>query len=205
MTVKIFNCEQNSPEWFACRLGVPTASNFKAIMAKGEGKTRRSYMYRLAAEIITGDTGENFQSQAMERGKILEDEARNLYEFTCDESLDRVGFVLNGIKGASPDALVGAKGGLEIKTERGDLLVDTILQDTFPTEHKPQVQGNIWTAEREWWDLIIYWPKMPLFRKRVYRDDAYIKTLDSEVSRFHAELQDVVARIKKLGPEPLAV
>lgn len=204
MTLQIFDCTQGEAEWFTCRLGVPTASNFKSVLAKGEGKTRRAYMYRLAAEIITGEPGESFTTQAMERGKVMEEEARDLYAFLSDEPLQRVGFIRNGIRGASPDSLVGKNGGLEIKTERGDLLVDTILQDKFPTEHKAQVQGNIWTAEREWWDLIIYWPKMPPFQKRAYRDDAYIKTLDEEVTRFHAELQEVVARLRKLGPEALA-
>lgn len=202
--IQIFDCDQGSPEWFACRAGIPTASMFSAIMAKGEGKTRRSYLHKLAAEIITGDPGESFQSQAMERGKVMEDEARALYEFLEDEPVQRVGFIRNGIMGASPDCLVGSRGGLEIKTQRADLLVETLLRDEFPSEHKAQVQGNLHVSDREWWDLMVYWPKMPPFRKRVVRDEAYIKNMDGEVARFHDDLQDVVRRLRAFGPEAIA-
>jgi hypothetical protein len=199
IVIKIFDCDQNSPEWFAARCGVPTASNFSAILAKGEGKTRKSYLNKLAAEIITGEAGESFTSQAMERGREMEAEARDLYDFLSDEPLHPVGFVLNGNKGASPDRFVGKNGGLEIKTQRGDLLVETLLADKFPSEHKAQVQGNLWVTEREWWDLCVYWPKMPLFLKRVTRDEAYIAALAVEVDRFHDELHQTVERIRRFG------
>lgn len=202
--MQIIDCEQGSDEWFKARLGVPSASNFSAILAKGEGKTRRSYMNRLAAEIITGEVGESFQSQAMERGKQMEDEARDLYAFIHDAPLQRVGFVLNGPKGASPDSLVGTAGGLEIKTQRADLLVETLSLDRLPPEHKAQVQGGLWVCEREWWDFVGYWPKMPLFVKRVTRDEPYITNLSGEVERFNDELSLLVERIRNYGNEAIA-
>ena len=55
MELEIFNCEQNSPEWIAARLGVVTASEFKAVMAKGDGKTRRKYLLTVVGELIGGD------------------------------------------------------------------------------------------------------------------------------------------------------
>jgi hypothetical protein len=168
MGLQIFDCDQGSPEWFACRLGLPSASNFSSILAKGEGKTRKTYLHRLAGEIITGEPAETFQSQAMERGKVMEEEARDLYAFVNDAPLQRVGFVRNGDKGASPDSLIQGNGGLEIKTQKAELLVGTILDGRFPSEHKAQVQGNLWVCEREWWDLVVYWPKMPLFVQRAY-------------------------------------
>lgn len=198
MAPRIIECQQGEPDWFAARLGIPTASNFSAILAKGEGKTRKAYLHRLAAEIITGETGETFTSQAMERGKVMEDEARDLYAFVTNAPLQRVGFVRNGDQGASPDSLVRGSGGLEIKTQRADLLVGTILDGRFPAEHKAQVQGNLWVCEREWWDLCIYWPKMPLFVQRAYRDEVYIANLADEVSRFNADLAKVVETLR--GP-----
>lgn len=196
--IEIFDCDQSSPEWFEARRGLPTASMFSAILAKGEGKTRKAYLHRLAAEIVTGDPGESFTSPVLERGKVMEAEARALYEFLADEPLQQVGFIRNGNKGASPDSLVGEKGGLEIKTQRGDLLVETLFKDQVPSEHIAQIQGNMWVSEREWWDLVVYWPRMPLFKKRVFRDDAYISTLSAEVDRFNNDLADTVARLKAL-------
>lgn len=199
MTIQIIDCEQGSETWFDARKGIPTASNFSSILAKGEGKTRLAYMRKLAAEIITGERGEDFTTQAMERGKVMEAEARALYAFVSDETPQQVGFVRNGPVGWSPDSLLGDKGALEIKTQRADLLIETILKDEFPSEHRAQCQGGLWVGQREWVDLCVYWPKMPLFTKRAYRDEIFIKNLASEVDRFLAELHDLVARIQNYG------
>jgi len=75
MTVEIIDCVQGSPEWFQARLGIPTASCFSQVLAKGEGKVRATYMRRLAGEIITGQSAETFKSEAMERGNQMEAEA----------------------------------------------------------------------------------------------------------------------------------
>ena len=53
--IEIINCDQGTPEWFAARVGIPTASRFSDILAKGEGKTRGRYLRDLAAEIIPSD------------------------------------------------------------------------------------------------------------------------------------------------------
>lgn len=199
MAVEIIECEQGSEQWHKCRLGLPTCSNFSAILAKGEGKTRRSYMMKLAAEIITGEASENFQSLAMERGKSMEAEARSFYSFMTDTTPNAVGFVRNGPVGWSPDSLIGEDGALEIKTQRADLLIETILKDEFPPEHLAQCQGGLWVGEREWIDLCVYWPKMPPFVKRAHRNSAFIKTLADEVERFRADLDSLVTRIKTYG------
>lgn len=201
MAPRFIECEQNSPEWYRERLGIPTASNFGAILAKGEGKMRKSYLHRLAAEIITGETVETFYNGDMKRGHDMESEARDLYAFVNDAPLQRVGFVRNGPNGASPDSLIGGNGGLEIKTQRSDLLVGTILDGRFPSEHKAQVQGTLWICEREWWDLCIYWPKMPLFIQRAHRDEAYIKNLADEVGRFNEDLAALVQTLRGCSDE----
>lgn len=195
--IQVFDCEQGTPEWLECRLGIPTASMFSAVLAKGEGKTRRSYMLKLASEIITGEPGETFQSAAMDRGKIMETEARALYSIIYDDPLTQVGFIRNGTKGTSPDSLVGDKGGLEIKTQRADLLIETLLKDQFPPEHKAQCQGFLWVAEREWVDICVYWPRMPLFVKRATRDEAYIAELSKAIDAFNAELGELVEKVRK--------
>lgn len=196
MTVQVFDCQQGTPEWFEARRGLPTASEFSSVLAKGEGKTRMAYMRKLASEIITGEIGESFTTAAMERGKVMEAEARDLYAFIHDAPLTQVGFLRNGQKGASPDSLSGDVGGVEIKTQRGDLLIETLLRDGFLPEHKAQCQGFLWVAEREWVDLVVYWPKMPMFVKRTYRDENYIKALSVAVDVFNSELRDLVAKVR---------
>lgn len=195
--IEIFDgIEQGTPEWHACRLGIPTASMFATVMAKGEGKTRREYMLRLLGERLTGESSETYSNGHMDRGKAMEDEAREMYEFMKDVECRRVGFIRNGGKGCSPDSLIGEDGGCEIKTKLPHLQLDVLLRDRLPPAHVAQCQGFLWVAEREWVDLVSYWPRLPLFVKRVFRDEDYIKNLASEVAAFNHELAELQDRFQ---------
>lgn len=202
--MQIFNCEQGTDEWFECRKGIPTASNFATVMAKGDGKTRSKYMRRLAGEILTGELAEQFSNVHTERGNAMEDEARQMYAFLESAEIHRVGFIRNGEKGASPDSLVGNNGGLEIKTALADIQIDRLERDRLPPEHKAQVQGNIWLSEREWWDFVSYSPRLPVLTIRVFRDDAYIAEMSKEIDAFNDELAALVERIRCYGMKEAA-
>ena len=197
--------EQGSEAWFRERLGLPTSSMFATVLAKGvgkaESKTRRTYLMKLAGEILTGEPMDAYSNHHMERGKIMEAEARGFYAFMQDAEPEPVGFIRNGDTGASPDALLGQDGLLEIKTKLPHLLIDLILKDKFPPEHKAQCQGQLWVAEREWLDLVVYWPKLPLFVKRVTRDEKYIEDLAAAVDDFNGDLQEMVGRIRRYEGE----
>lgn len=203
MSFEVIDCVQGEPDWYRARMGMPTASEFKTIIGikkdAREKITRHNYMLKLAGEILTGEPMESYSNQHMERGKILEEEARDLYAFTQDAELIRVGFIRNGSKGASPDSLVGKNGALEIKTALPHIVGDMILKDQFPPEHKAQCQGVLWVAEREWIDISVYWPKMPRFVKRAYRDEPYIKELSAAIDQFNAELHEMVEKIRRYG------
>lgn len=201
--IQIFDVDQGSEEWFAARAGIPTASEFSTVMASGKGgadsKTRRTYMLKLAGEIITGETVEGYTNAAMDRGHVMEPDARNMYALMTDAAPELVGFMRNGAKGCSPDALIGADGILEIKSKLPHLLIDILLRDEFPADHKAQCQGALWVAEREWIDIAVYWPKLPLFIKRAYRDEAYISTMSAAVDQFNDELAVVVDQVQRYG------
>lgn len=198
--LEIFDCKQGTDIWFECRRGIPTASKFSTVMAKGEGKTRTEYMRKLAGEILTGEPSEQFSNVHTERGTSLEEEARSTYAFITDTDPQLVGFMRNGNKGASPDSLIGINGGLEIKTALPHIQIDRLERDRLPPEHKGQVQGNIWISEREWWDFVSYWPGLPMLITRVYRDEEYIKQMSDEIERFNEELSALVARVRSYQP-----
>ena len=202
--MQIIDCDQNSEEWFEARRGIATASAFATVLAKGEGKTRRTYMLKLAGEIITGKPAEHFSNEHTERGHEQEPEARDLYAFETGAQLDRVGFIRNGRVGCSPDALIGDDGGAEIKTRLAHLQAELLLKGDVPTTHTAQLQGNLWVSRRKWWDFVSYCPGMPLFVKRVFRDEAYIQRLATEIDRFNAELDDAVAQIIARGARAAA-
>jgi hypothetical protein len=196
VTLQIIECEQGSEEWRLARCGIPTASRFSDILAKGEGKTRAKYLRELAAETLRGYPEPDAYSNAhMERGHEQEDEARALYALTY-APVRRVGFLRNGRAGSSPDSLVGEDGGLEIKSALGHIQVERITRGVVPPEHVAQVQGNIWISEREWWDFMSYSPDMPPFVVRAYRDEAYIAKLAAAVEAFNEELDALVSSIR---------
>jgi len=200
---QIIDCEQGTPEWYAARRGIPTASEFKTLLGiKKDARdkvTRRTYMLKLAGEILTGECMESYSNDHIERGKAMEAEARKLYEFMEDAEPQRVGFIVNGPKGCSPDSLIGKLRMLEIKTNLPHILIERLIKDEFPPEYKAQCQGALWVAEREEIDIACYWPKLPLFVKRAYREPAYIKELEAAVSSFNAELAETVERIRRYG------
>lgn len=202
--IQVFDCEQNTDEWRAARLGLPTASEFATVMAEGRkkgepSKTRHTYMLKLAGEILTGEPAETYTNAHMERGKVMEDEARQAYCFLTDADPQRVGFIRNGDKGCSPDSLIGDGGGLEIKTALPHIQIDRLLRGDLPAEHRHQVQGCLWVTEREWWDFVSYWPALPLLKVRVYRDNGFIAQMAGEVARFNDELAEMVEKIRRYG------
>lgn len=197
--VIIFDCAQNSPEWFSARLGIPTASEFSTVLAKGRGGgdsvTRRKYMLTLAGQIITGEMVQTWAgNEHTERGHAMEDEARRLYAFQHDKDPASIGFVRRGRAGASPDSTVDDDGLLEIKSKLPHLHLDVLEQGRLPPEHVAQVQGQLWVSGRSWCDFVSYWPKLPLFVKRVERDDVYIANLAQAVADFNGELDAIVAK-----------
>jgi len=192
--LEIFNCDQGTSQWFEARRGVVTASRFSDVLAKGQGITRRKYLLTLAGEAITGECAESFSNAHMERGHVMEADARNLYAFAHDVEPQLVGFMRRGRAGASPDSLIGEKGMLEIKSKLPHLQLDVLEKGKLPSEHVAQVQGQLWIAGRDWCDFVSYWPRLPLFCVRVERDEKYIETLAQAVADFVGELDTYIER-----------
>lgn len=199
--IQIIDVEQGSPEWFAARAGIPTASEFSTVLAKGKyggaSVTRAKYLRQLAGEILTGEPApEGYSNGFMERGKLLEDEARSLYAFMRDVEPERVGFIRNGNKGASPDSLIGTDAGLEIKVAIPAVQIERLQRGTLPTEHVAQVQGSMWVTERASWSFVSYCPKLPPLIIDVPRNEEYIATLAKAVDAFNEELEALVHSIR---------
>lgn len=175
------------------------ASAVKAARARGASpsQARLKYLRTLAGEIIRGTPeDEGFTNSHMERGKIMEDEARDLYAFARGVDPIRVGFIRNGNAGASPDSLIGDDGGLEIKTALAHIQIERLQKATLPSEHVAQVQGGLWITGRSWWDFVSYSPGLPPLIIRVERDEAYIAQLAKAVEAFNQELDNIVQSIR---------
>lgn len=202
--LQIFDCDQGTPEWHAARAGIVTASVFSTVLAQGRGggpsETRKKLLYQLAAERITGEHVPTWNGNAhTERGKAMEDQVRDLYEATSAHPVRQVGFIRRGNIGASPDSLVGDDGLLEIKTKLPHLQIEAVMAGVLPSEHVAQVQGQLLVTGRQWCDFRSYWPGLPQLRVRVYRDLAYLSTLNAALAQFNHELDQLVEKIRGMA------
>lgn len=196
--MKIIECVQNTPEWLAARVGIPTASAFdKIVTSKGEpSKQREKYLFRLAGEAVTGTPEETYQNAAMLQGNEREAEARAYYDLTKGVEVEKVGFCLADGYGCSPDGFVGKDGMVQFKCPLLSTHVGYLLENKFPLDYFQQVQGELFVAEREWSDFVSYFPNIRPFVIRVKRDEVFIKKLKIELEIFCEELKTIIAKIK---------
>lgn len=200
---------QGTPEWFALRINKATASEFSAVLAKGQGKTRAAYLKRVVAEALTGKPIETKAYGAwaanLDRGTEQEALARWAYELATESSVHQVSFIEHDAMaaGCSPDGLVLArKRGAEIKCVIPTVQMDTILAGDYPSEHKAQIQGSMWITGYAEWDFCSYSPDMPTHLRTyiftVKRDEDYIANLEREVRAFLVEKDAMLARLMNM-------
>lgn len=198
---------QGGADWLRERAGHATASCFCDILAvsKRDGKplkAREDYLMQLVVERVTGEPVQSASSFAMQWGTEAEPYARAAYEIETGATVREVGFVKHPVHawvGASSDGLVGAKGGIEIKSPHNSAIHLLTWENGMPEHHKPQVFGQMWILGLDWIDFCSYDPRMQsgaehlkLYRQRIERDDKYIAELEYSVLEFLAEVQDKV-------------
>jgi len=201
----ITDIQQGTPEWLALRLGIVTCSELDSLLVNGKGEAgfgagAFTYMNTLIGERITGELADPFTgNRHTERGHELEGAARILYEDREEVKTTQVGIILNHGIGYSPDSLVLEEGLTEIKTKLPKLQVEVILGGEIPKEHVAQCQGGLWVSERDWIDFVCYWPGMPLFIKRAYRDEVMIRKLSERVKTFYEILDERMNKVLGLA------
>ena len=190
----IVECEQGSRRWIETRLGIPTASQFSKIVTP-TGKlsaSREGYLGELLAEWCLGEERGADQTEWMERGKVLEEDAFNFYAVREDADPQKVGFCFRDKKrlvGCSPDALVGENGLLELKCPIAGKHLTYLFRKECPKEHYAQVQGQLWVTQREYCDFMSYHPGLPPFILRCFPDEKYQEALNEAIPRFCEELE----------------
>ena len=211
--MRIFDCEQNSAEWFWARTGRITASRMCDLMATlkrgGEAASRRDYRAQLVAERLTGKTEDRYLSKEMQFGIEQEPFARTAYEIRTENMVDQAGFIFHprlDFSGASPDGLIGQDGGLELKCPKTTTHLAYLAAGTVPKEYEHQLLWNMACAEREWWDFASFDPRLPeklrLFIVRMPRDEARIGEIEQEVLTLNSEIQDVCAQLGVMANLP---
>lgn len=201
--------EQRTTEWHTARLGKVTASRVADVIAKtakGYGASRANLMADLIVERLTGQPASTFTNAAMEWGTEQEPHARAAYSARTGELVEEVGFIDHPRitnSGASPDGLVGDDGLVEFKCPATATHLDTLLAGEVPSKYIPQMQWQMACTKRKWCDFVSYDPRLPehlrMFVKRVERDDDYIKMLETEATKFLAELEEKLTQLQELN------
>ena len=207
--MKTLDVPQRSEAWFNARRGLPTCSRFDAILTAKTAKpsaAQWTLVNELIAESIqppeAGLLKPKFMSEDMEQGIILEAEARCAYELEfAKEPVREAGFLLHdsGLFGGSPDALVGDKGGVEIKCPQLATHIGYIREGVLPAEYRCQVHGYLIVSGRDYWDFFSYARNAPPFRLTITRDEFTAK-LEAELLNFCALYNEERA---KFGLQPI--
>jgi len=194
MTLTIYDeLEQGSDEWLAARCGLLTASTIGKLLTPAgklaDNDTSRGVIETLVAERITGHVEYVHPTFEMQRGSLDESYARDIYQEQFPlRQVKEVGFATNEfgghVLGASPDGLVGAMGGLEIKSPKPKTHLRTILNDDVPKEHLPQIHTNMLVLDRDWWDFESYCGGWPIYVHRVHRDPKWDALLTDALHMF---------------------
>lgn len=190
--------EQRTHEWYAARMGLPTASEFGSIITPKKGE------YATAAETYICDLIDEMKrpeehgaeawagNRHTQRGTMMEPEALGVYEFDTGHRLRHVGLVLSDCRrfGCSPDALAGDDGLVQAKAPDGPTFVSWWRAwkrtGSMPDAYKAQVHGELIVTGRQWSDFLAYCPGYDPLVIRV-TPDKFTDRLREHLDRFHTE------------------
>jgi hypothetical protein len=176
---RVIYCEQGSPEWHQARCGIISASNMKSLFTSRGEKTasgvRETYLNQVIAERLMQKPMDTFQSYDMERGTLLEAQARANFEMYLDVTVQEVGFHMHDDHdiGCSPDGLF-ADTGVEIKCPKANTHVRYMRSKKLPTEYIQQVQGTMYVMNLERYYFMSYHPDLKPIIIEVKRDNELI-------------------------------
>ena len=200
--MRVSKHEQRTPEWYAERLGVPSASQFHRIISPTGQASKQvdSYINELVAEKVTGQQAYVHETEAMKRGTELEPTARENFEFIFDYHVSEIGFCkLDKLEiGCSPDGIIDLPDGkvaiLEIKCPISSTMVEYLRDAILPPKYKPQVQGQLWITEADHAYFFAFHPDFVPLLVKVERDEDYIAKLG-------ALTYDMIQKVDKLAKE----
>ena len=191
--------EQRSPEWYAIRRGVLTASKYSEVITPtgklADSKRSHDFIRDLVIDCFIGENEHKNNAQRLldrkfhiQWGRDHEDLARDWFRDNV-MPVSSVGFVKwgNAIPvGCSPDGLIPAGGssvdwqaGLEIKCPAPSNHVAYLEAGVLPKEYRLQVHGSMAVMGLDSWWFMSYYPQIRPFLLEVKRDDFTAKVEQS--------------------------
>lgn len=194
--------EQGTPEWFELRRGRLTASDASKIITP-TGRPSSSFndaVSRVVAERLGYEAIDPFPrvTEWMERGVELEPDARDWLAFVSDLDLLEIGFVSNGVLGASPDGVY--KDGedyipCEFKCPKASTHIKWLVNGELPPEHKAQVHMQMILLNSPFARFMSYHPDMRSFEIVVEADD-FTEALHDRLDAFVEAVSKTMEKLK---------
>jgi hypothetical protein len=195
--------QQGSAEWAQLRSGKITASRYAdaiSLMSRNSGARKvgdpsavaERYAADIAIERISGKPhGEPVKTWVMDRGHEMEFHARMIYEARTRSYVTESGICIDESNwfAYSSDGLVDDDGLIEVKAPIDSAAILAMWETGDTSEYDHQMQGGMWQTARKWCDFLMYVPDLAsigkdLFIKRIWRDDAFIDQMVTELYRF---------------------
>ena len=182
-------CIQGSLEWFKCRAGIPTGSEFHRIITPSKGEYAKGadgYAYELVSESV-GWYRSFKGSPDTERGHRLEKEALRWLRMHHGITTRPIGFLLSdcGRYGCSPDALTDQGEPVEVKCPGEPVISKWFIEKTLPEDHKVQCHAEMLLTGASVCHFVAYTenPILPSIYHRVERDE-FTDKLQSALLKF---------------------
>ncbi len=225
--MRIVECKQQSEEWDKWR-NRPTASEFGKFITPVNGDYS-SQATAYAAKIVAKRLGVYTEPPPnfwMEWGTEHEPNARLAYTKQTGREVQEVGFALpdgTDAYGCSPDGLVGEDGLIEIKCPAPETLIayqaelsaakealveagkdpENVLW--FPSQYKPQVQGQLLITGRDWCDFYVWHPLLNPLCVRVKADEVYQGKIAANLLLLLREIKRIESHVSKMRHELISI
>lgn len=206
--MKLVNVQQGSVEWMQARAGIPTASEFDALVTPDfkvrTGEMPKTYLARKLAEAWLGGPLADAHVFDMEQGKILEEEAIPWFELEHNRTVQRVGLITtdDGRVGCSPDGLISERCGIEIKCPRPETHTRYLLAGELPKEYAAQVHGSMFVTGFPQWQFLSYRRRFPKFLLTVERDLEVQRNIRTALERFLEAFDEGWTRLCEINGGP---
>tara|TARA_R110001592_G_scaffold61666_4_gene188206 strand:- start:725 stop:1360 length:636 start_codon:yes stop_codon:yes gene_type:complete len=188
--------KQRSLEWEKLRVGKVGGSEALSLTTPARIK---SLLYKKVAEIQTGFQEEIYISADMQHGIDTEPIAVACYEKETFQFVEEGLYITNPkfkYLGLSPDGLVGTNGAIEIKCPKPKQHCKAIIDETIPTENRPQIAHYFLVNENlDWVDFVSYCEdvkKKPMYIYKCTREDfvSDIAKLENGYISFKVKLEN---------------
>ena len=195
-----YEVEQRSDEWFQAKKGKMSASNADIILANGKGL--ETYIYSLMAEYFSNAEKEHYTNADIERGILLEPEAKIEFQFYTGLDIKEVGYVeFNEYILVSPDGLIGNDGLIEIKCPNDSIYFKLLLSNNIKPEYIAQMQMQMYVTDRQYCYFVSYNPNFEksLYIKKINRDEEMIEKLKKGLERGTQLIKEIKENFRKVG------